>query len=70
MSLYRKKQLQEMLPWEWYFDMECVSISQADRENGSPREGDMIVFGENPTDQWLIAKEFFEENYELVEEEK
>lgn len=42
-----------------------VSISEADRKNGSPREGDMIA--RNPkdySDQWLVAKKYFEENFE------
>jgi hypothetical protein len=65
MTLYRKKQLQEMEPWNEETDMTGVSISQADLDNGSPKEGDMIAVNPKiPLDRWLVAKKFFEENYE------
>ena len=41
-----------------------ISISEADRENGSPKAGDMVA--RNPkdhTDMWLVAKAYFEENF-------
>jgi len=42
-----------------------VSISQADRENGSPKIGDMIARNpKNHKDQWLIAREYFNDNFE------
>ena len=42
-----------------------VSISEADRLNGSPKEGDMIARNpKNHEDQWLVAKEYFEDNLE------
>ena len=67
MAYYRKKQLQELIPWEPDMPMDLVSISSADKSNGSPREGDMIAFNpEDKTDMWLVAKKFFEDNYELV----
>jgi|GEM_PF-5987469 len=43
------------------------SVSQADKDNGSPKEGDMIAM--NPrdgTDTWLVAEKFFRQNYEEV----
>jgi hypothetical protein len=44
-----------------------VSISQVDKDNGSPKEGDMIARNpENHLDQWLVAKDFFEQNYTLA----
>ena len=44
---------------------ENVSISEADRENGSPKVGDMIATNvNNPEDMWLVAAKFFEDNYE------
>ena len=65
---YRKKQLAEMRPYivgEILSDF--VSISQADRFDGSPKEGDMIARNpENHLDQWLVAKDFFEQNYTLA----
>ena len=48
--------------------MKKVSISEADFINGSPKEGDMIA--RNPkdhSDQWLVAKKYFEENLEPLE---
>ena len=42
-----------------------ISINQVDIENGSPKVGDMIARNpKNHNDQWLIAKEYFEENFE------
>lgn len=65
MPLFRKSSLQEMEPWFAGFAMEGVSISQADKDNGSPRIGDMIAV--NPydrSDMWLVSEEFFKEHYE------
>lgn len=45
-----------------------ISISEADLNNGSPKLGDMIA--RNPKsykDQWLVAKDYFNDNFELVE---
>lgn len=42
-----------------------ISLSAADRENGSPKPGDMIA--RNPQDHgdmWLVAAEYFVENFE------
>ena len=67
MAFYRKKDLQEMTPWVEGLPMDLVSISEADKENGSPKKGDMIAF--NPfdaTDMWLVAEEFFKDNYEWI----
>jgi len=67
MALYRKKHLQEMTPWTPDTDMNAVSVSIADYENGSPKEGDMIATNpQSPNDKWLVAKKFFDDNYELA----
>lgn len=45
-----------------------VSISDADKNNGSPKIGDMIA--RNPkdySDQWLIAEQYFKDNFESIE---
>ena len=64
---YRKIANQPMFPWFPELDMEGVSISDADRANGSPKLGDMIAINpKNPIDQWLVAEKFFKENYEEV----
>ena len=69
MAYYRKKQLQKLIDWTPDFPMELVSISEADKNNGSPKKGDKIAFNpKNPTDMWLVAKQFFDDNYEFVSE--
>jgi len=50
-----------------------VSVSDADRQNGSPKIGDMIARNpKNHVDQWLVAKQYFQDNFEepVLEEEK
>lgn len=64
MKLYVKKQKQGMFPWTKDINMDGISISQEDRDNGSPKNGDMIaVNANNGSDRWLVAKRFFDENY-------
>jgi hypothetical protein len=63
---YRRKQIAELRP---YIEGEelCpgVSISQVDKDNGSPKIGDMIARNpKNHEDQWLVAKQYFEDNFE------
>lgn len=68
---YRKKTVQEMRPYvpgetlpDW------VSVSPADRENGSPKVGDMIARNpKDPEDFWLVSEDFFKENYVPAEED-
>ena len=56
-----------MYAWEPDVDMSGVSISDADKEAGSPKLGDMIAINpKDSNDRWLVAQQFFEENYELV----
>ena len=53
MAFYQKKQLQELTPWVEGMPIDIVSISDADRKNGSPKKGDMIAFNPNDaTDMW------------------
>jgi len=41
-----------------------ISISQIDINEGSPKEGDMIARNpEDHTDQWLVAKKYFDDNF-------
>ena len=62
---YRKKLLQPMRPYILGEDLSNVSISTPD----IPGEGGMIAVNPNdPKDQWYVAKKFYEDNYELVEE--
>ncbi len=67
MAFYRKKQLQELTPWTESLPMGLVSVSEADKNNGSPKKGDMIAFNpKDATDMWLVGEEFFKDNYEWV----
>ena len=50
------------------FGMIYISISNQDLGNGSPKVGDMVARNpENHKDQWLVAKEYFEANFESME---
>jgi hypothetical protein len=62
---YRRTQIAEGTPWMPGFDMSRVSVSASDREAGSPKQGDMIFRNpKNHADQWLVAKAYFEDNFE------
>ena len=64
MKDYIKNKTQPMEPWVDGYDMDMVSISQADLDNGSPKTGDMIaVSSDNENDKWLVAEDFFKANY-------
>ncbi len=44
-----------------------VSVSAEDLNNGSPKLGDMIARNpKNHKDQWLVAKQYFTDNFELI----
>lgn len=70
-KLYRKKAISEIR--EYIQDEilpDYVSISETDKLNGSPMLGDMIARNPaNHEDQWLIAKKYFEDNFELITSE-
>lgn len=64
---YKRKGLSEMRKYELSEDVTKISISEADKQNGSPKEGDMIARNpKNHDDQWLVAKKYFEDNLELA----
>jgi hypothetical protein len=65
---YRRKQIAELRSFQEGEQLpESVSISQVDRDNGSPNVGDMIARNpKNHDDQWLVAKQYFEDNFEPV----
>jgi hypothetical protein len=65
---YRRKQIAELRSFQEGEQLpESVSISQVDRDNGSPKVGDMIARNpKNHDDQWLVAKQYFEDNFEPV----
>jgi len=62
---YRRTQIAEMTDWEPGFDMTDVAVSEADRKNGSPKQGDKIAHNPaNHADHWLIAADYFAANFE------
>lgn len=64
---FKKKKVQEMTPWTPEIDMTGVSVSDADKQNGSPKSGDMIAVNpQNKADRWLVAEKFFQDNYEAA----
>lgn len=61
---YRRTQIAEMARWVPGFDMSRVSVSEPDRENGSPTVGDMIARNpKNHHDKWLVAAKYFADNF-------
>jgi len=61
---YAEKDYISVFGWQY-----VVSISSVDLENGSPKIGDMIA--RNPkdyNDQWLIAEQYFKDNFEQLVE--
>lgn len=65
---YRRRQLAELRPYkEGEVLSERISIAAPDKEAGSPKAGDMIARNPaNHDDQWLVAKAYFEENFESL----
>jgi hypothetical protein len=64
---YRRKQIAELRPYEEDDEMIGISISPEDVKAGSPKIGDMIARNpKNHNDQWLVAKQYFEDNFEAV----
>lgn len=62
---YKRKGLSEMRPYTAGEDVSHVSISEPDKQNGSPKIGDMIARNpKNHEDQWLVAQKYFEDNLE------
>ena len=62
---YKRTNVAEMYPYESGTVLSGkVSVSQADRDNGSPKKGDMIARNpDNHEDEWLVAKDYFESNF-------
>lgn len=65
---YKRKEVAELRPYEKGEKLDSkVSISKADKDNGSPKVGDMIARNpKNHNDQWLVAKKYFKDNFEPV----
>lgn len=64
---YRRTGLAEMQAWAGGDDLTGVSISQPDKDAGSPKPGDMIARNPvNHDDKWLVAYNYFIANFELT----
>jgi hypothetical protein len=62
---YRRKQIAELRPYVPGEELTRVSISDTEKEAGSPKEGDMIARNpKNHDDQWLVAAQYFADNFE------
>ena len=62
---YRRTQIAEMRPYRPGESMEGISVSEVDKQNGSPKPGDMVA--RNPADhadKWLVAAAYFAANFE------
>lgn len=67
---YRRKQIAELRPYVPGEGLAGVSISLPDEYNGSPKLGDMIARNpKNHADQWLVAAQYFADNFEPFNEE-
>jgi hypothetical protein len=64
---YRRKQIAELRPYIPGESLTSVSISEPDKKAGSPKPGDMIARNpKNHDDQWLIAAQYFKDNFEPI----
>lgn len=62
---YTRKNIAEMRTYEKGDKLAGVSISDADKKNGSPKSGDMIARNpKNHSDKWLVAKKYFKDNFQ------
>jgi hypothetical protein len=65
---YRRSQIAELRPYVKGEELDWVSISTVDVNKGSPKLGDMIARNpENYKDQWLVAKQYFNDNFESLD---
>jgi hypothetical protein len=66
---YRRSQIAELRRYQPGMDtLEGVSIAAVDKLAGSPQPGDMIARNpKNHADQWLVAAQYFADNFELPE---
>ncbi len=61
---YQRRQIAELREWVPGDDLTNVSISGPDRDNGSPKAGDMIARNpKNHEDQWLVSAAYFADNF-------
>lgn len=71
---YRRKQIAELRPVsafevDWGLNP-SISVSAEDIKAGSPKLDDMIARNpKNHADQWLVAAQYFADNFEPIEKE-
>ena len=64
---YRRKQIAELRPYVPGEKLSGVSISDVDKQAGSPKQGDMIARNpKNHADKWLVAAQYFADNFEEI----
>ena len=64
---YRRKQIAELRPYEPGEPVFDISIAGEDARAGSPKPGDMIARNpNNHKDQWLVAAQYFADNFEPI----
>lgn len=64
---YRRKQIAELRPYVSGEDIRLISVSGEDAKAGSPKPGDMVARNpKNHKDQWLVAAQYFADNFEPV----
>lgn len=65
---HRRSQIAELRRYEPGEDMAGISVAAVDTVAGSPQPGDMIARNpKNHADQWLVARQYFRDNFEPVE---
>ena len=66
---YRRREMAELRPYVEGERMTGIAISPQDKEHGSPKPGDMIARNpKNHMDQWLVAAEYFADNFEPLKD--
>jgi len=67
---YKRKGFAEAIRWVPSLIMDGISVNAEDKAAGSPKWGDMIFRNpDNHGDKWLVAKAFFEKNYDVTPDE-
>lgn len=71
---FKKIGITTMIPWTPNVDMTHVSISDRDKNVGSPKKGDWIAFKgsdvyEETIDRWLVEETTHAETYQEIDKE-
>lgn len=64
---YRKVEAQPMRSYVPGEDMTGISVSEPDKKLPTLEGGMIARSAKDPEDMWYVAKEFFKENYRLIE---